>query len=173
MILSLFLIFIFSITICSSTKSISDKSKINLNCDVRPFNDLHLLNYFLKQQLKNSPGLSNEDLTRKFYKFRATVDLDQLENECEKKSRAKFALIKHSNGKNFELINDSKKKQKNRKKISQRMSLELVNALLLGKLLGLNLGMLSSVIFASVFKPKNGSSDGGQSPGGGGKIKLR
>lgn len=143
MILSLFPFFVFPL-LCSAGKSSSGKpKKIQLNCDVRPFNDLHLLNYFLKQQLKQSP-IPSDDLSRRFYEFRDTVDLNQLEDECEKKSRAKFALIKRNNGKKFEFDNSSVNKsvQKNRKKISQRMSLELVNALLLGKLLGLNLGML-------------------------------
>ena len=61
------------------------------------------------------------------------------------------------------------------------MSLELVNALLLGKLLGLNLGMLSSFLFSSAFKPGRttpipgggnggGGGGGGDQGGGGGKL---
>lgn len=99
-------------------------NSISLNCDIRPFNDLHLLNYFLKQQLKKSP-IPSEDLTRKFYDFRDTVNLGQLEADCDKKSKAKFALIKQR-GKNEKYeSNTDKRSQKNRKEISQRMSLEL------------------------------------------------
>lgn len=173
MILSLFPLFVLPL-LCLAGKSASSgrTKKIQLDCDVRPFNDLHLLNYFLKQQLKQSP-IPSDDLSRRFYEFRDTVNLNQLEEECEKKSRAKFALIKRNNGKKFEFDSGSVNKnvQKNRKKISQRMSLELVNALLLGKLLGLNLGMLSSFLFSSAFKPGRTTpipGGGGNAGGGGG-----
>lgn len=173
MILNLFLFLAFPLLGSSSKSSSGKLKKIQLDCDVRPFNDLHLLNYFLKQQLKQNP-IPNDDLSRKFYSFRDTVDLNQLEEECEKKSRAKFALIKRNNGKNFEVQSSSVNKsvQKNRKKISQRMSLELVNALLLGKLLGLNLGMLSSFLFSSAFKPGRTTPipGGGNGGGGGGRL---
>ena len=170
MILKLFLFFVLPLLCATGRASSSKPKKIQLNCDVRPFNDLHLLNYFLKQQLKQNP-IPSDDLSRKFYEFRDTVDLNQLEDECEKKSRAKFALIKRNNGKKFEVDSGSVNKsvQRNRKKISQRMSLELVNALLLGKLLGLNLGMLSSFLFSSAFKPgRTTPIPGGGGAGGGG-----
>ena len=159
--IQIILFLIFSIQVCASSNSMI---KPNLNCDLRPFNELHLLNYFLKQQLKQDPIQSDSNLKKKFHEFRSTIDLSELENDCDKKPRAKFALIKH--GKRYEYENESasnKKTQKNRKKISERMSLELVNALLLGKLLGLNLGMLSSVIFANVFRPGGSTTP---APGG-------
>lgn len=171
-ILNLFLFFVFPLLYSAGRASLGKSKRIQLNCDVRPFNDLHLLNYFLKQQLKQNP-IPSDDLSRKFYEFRDAVDLNQIEEDCEKKSRAKFALIKRNNGKKFEVDRGSLNKnvQKNRKKISQRMSLELVNALLLGKLLGLNLGMLSSFLFSSAFKPGRTTpipGGGGGGAGGGG-----
>lgn len=125
MIFSLCLFFILiNFTLCSSANT-SKATKINLNCDVRPFNDLTLLNYFLKQQLKQNP-IQNDDLTKKFYEFRDTVDLNQLEADCDRKSKAKFALIKQKSKNRYEFDSASNKRlQKNRKEISQRMSLEL------------------------------------------------
>ena len=173
----LFLIFILLVDsaigsfIQKKTSSSQQSIKISLDCDVRPFNDLHLLNYFLKQQFKQNP-IPDDDLSKKFYEFRSRINLNKLEDDCDKKSNSKFALIKQAGKSNYKFDNSSsnKKIQENRKKISQRMSLELVNALLLGKLLGINLGMLSSVIFSSAFgKVNRGSTT--PAPGGG-KLNI-